>query len=905
MFGNFSPLCLLGLIQILAMPPFRILFIDAFDSFSNNIIALLEKELPISITKIHINTCVAHISELTDPFSAIIIGAGPGTATSAEDVGIINLVWKLSDKHLIPVLGICLGFQSLVWSFGGKIERLPHPRHGQKTTMITQGNSIFGGLRILEAVQYHSLCAVLGHERFRSAHDAQKNIWKPGVLAPDLVPLAWEIKPYKSTENCHSSARHCVCFSHPEKILMAVRHAQKPFYGVQFHPESICSSPEARRVMINWWEESCTWSCRNRKARNYHLNQNNGHFLSTAQYLPIANLLVEEQQRCSTDFKIDGHLLGSAFSSSAALEYRAMPLGVMDVSAVCTTLGMCEDRDHEVVVLDSVRRVPNLGTKSIIGVVDTDTLVLSYGVGSKTIQLRRGETTKLEDLEPHDNSVFRYLQNLLHKYQLSGEDQTSNSPFWGGLMGYIDYEACLETINVPTGINSSHRPNIAFALVERSIVLSYEQDLLYVQSIRKDDAAWVKSSLKKLEALREESQGATNSTDVPETVKMNNQNTEIGFRFPQKVEYYNKIQACQRELSAGNSYELCLTDQSTISIPSNAVISSWERYQRLRACNPAPFAAYIRLGSLTLLSSSPERFLRWSRPDPNPSTPSSSNLSALKRSICQFRPIKGTVKKFIPLPDAEGGGMRRVSLEEATSILSTPKEQAENLMIVDLIRHDLAGVVGAGNVHVPRLMTVEEYETVFQLVTVIEGILYQPSQPSPCSESHSSDSIASIASIGAQRPARDAQLENTQCMSSSSGFPISSSVVTPAAKTGLDVLAASLPPGSMTGAPKKRSCELLRQIEGGKPRSVYSGVLGYMDVGGGGDFSVVIRTAFKWDDEQQQQQQQQQQRDNAEHEFDELWRVGAGGAVTALSTEEGEWDEMCTKLGSVMKMWGA
>lgn len=123
-------------------------------------------------------------------------------------------------------------------------------------------------------------------------------------------------------------------------------------------------------------------------------------------------------------------------------------------------------------------------------------------------------------------------------------------------------------------------------------------------------------------------------------------------------------------------------------------------------------------------------------------------------------------------------------------------------------------------------MSIEEYETVFQLVSVIEGDL----EPSA---------------------------------------------------SGMSVLAASLPPGSMTGAPKKRSCELLKDIEGGKPRGLYSGVVGFLDVGGGGDFSVVIRTAFKWDDE------------------GDLWRVGAGGAITALSEAGSEWEEMITKRESV------
>lgn len=123
-------------------------------------------------------------------------------------------------------------------------------------------------------------------------------------------------------------------------------------------------------------------------------------------------------------------------------------------------------------------------------------------------------------------------------------------------------------------------------------------------------------------------------------------------------------------------------------------------------------------------------------------------------------------------------------------------------------------------------MSVEEYETVYQLVSVIEGD------------------------------------------------------VSPSGRR-IDALARSLPPGSMTGAPKKRSCELLRDIESGRARGLYSGVLGYLDVGGGADFSVVIRTAFKWDDEG-------------------VWRVGAGGAVTALSQPLAEFEEMLAKRESVL-----
>lgn len=105
------------------------------------------------------------------------------------------------------------------------------------------------------------------------------------------------------------------------------------------------------------------------------------------------------------------------------------------------------------------------------------------------------------------------------------------------------------------------------------------------------------------------------------------------------------------------------------------------------------------------------------------------------------------------------------------------------------------------------------------------------------------------------------------------------------ATSGVSVLAASLPPGSMTGAPKKRSCSLLTDIESNRPRGLYSGVLGYLDVGGGGDFSVVIRTAFKYGEE-------------------DVWRIGAGGAVTVLSEPEAEWEEMLAKRESLLKVFG-
>ena len=158
-------------------------------------------------------------------------------------------------------------------------------------------------------------------------------------------------------------------------------------------------------------------------------------------------------------------------------------------------------------------------------------------------------------------------------------------------------------------------------------------------------------------------------------------------------------------------------------------------------------------------------------------------------------------------------------------------------------RHDLHQI--AKRVSVPSLMQVEEYETVYQLVSVIQGYVGD-----------------SVSAPGQQ------------------------------AFSGFDVLAHALPPGSMTGAPKKRSVELLQTIEG-HTRGIYSGVCGYLSVCGAGDWSVIIRSAFRHSDEA------------ARSGTADTWWIGAGGAITTLSDPEAEWEEMLTKLQSTLPSFGS
>lgn len=872
----------------------RILFIDAYDSFSNNIISLIELNLNVSVTVIKIDEPIEDFATFLRSFQGVIAGPGPGHPKNPTDVGLFRELWKLHDDNVLPVLGICLGFQSLVLAFGGKVEPLPQPRHGMLRRIHSEDRSFFRGISNIETIQYHSLHALLENRRGESLDDDDETdgLLKLTDVCSELRPLAWDLQEENPEVYRASASRQA---RNPASILMAVEHKRKPFYGIQFHPESICSNRNAQNILLAWWNLAQKWNKAKENIPPVASGRADHKLKLFMENKPLASQIGSNVLNYSKGSNVDGRLLDIPGSPCGRLQ-NSIFLSVLSTSLKHVNLDIpfifeaLKLKTRAVILLDSaLHQRPEIGTHSIIGIVTPSSTQLEYNCGIPQVRLVQDGKTEIISLQSYGGSVFSYLKMFMDSHKATGG--SSEIPFWGGLMGYINYEACLETISINNHTDSNHynlqhpqTPDMSFVFVERSIVIDHKQRKIHIQSIKLGDEDWVQETASILSNKNAFSSKPIASSTIPARVTI-----------PAKSLYKAKIRACQDSIHAGDAYELCLTTQSTIKTSKNH--PSWPLYLQLRNLNPAPFSAYLRLGSLTLLSSSPERFLAWSRPTYRSSQSiycgdkSHKNPRNYLISKCQFRPIKGTVKRIPTDPN-----IPPITLAQAKILLSTPKERAENLMIADLIRHDLHGVVGSGNVHVRKLMVVEEYATLYQLVTVIEGTLYHDTKKDNNNDNHH------------PQPPNENQ---DQPNSTTTQPPTSNTPTNP--PTGIDVLAASLPPGSMTGAPKRRACTILQDLEA-HPRGIYSGVLGYLDAGGGGDFSVVIRSAFRWsedlddgcgdppggDDDGDGGPQPEQAEEGEEEGEGDIWTVGAGGAITSLSTEEAEWEEMMAKMKSTV-----
>lgn len=779
--------------------PKSILYIDAYDSFSYNVVAMLEETLGVKVTVMTIDSewPDSNMIEFLQHYEAVVLGPGPGDPNVHTDVGIMKDIWNLHDSDLLPVLGICLGFQSLCLHHGVPVQRLPYPLHGQVRRITTSARDIFERLPAAEVTLYHSLYA------------------NPNAscVAHDLEFLAWLF-----VEDDSSSSN--------SRIPMAVRHKRKPFWGVQFHPESCKSERDVCKALLNnWWSMSLGFN----------------KVVGRREYGSLPDAIISPHEEAASFPEAAYDMLRWSASTSKNSTFRTFEKGDLTAEMISEALNQ---PDSPTVLFQSN------GRYTIISVPSPGSWRLEYHVQSQNLELEQLHTecnTKAKSClsVPQLWDALRYLMEM--KKVNSG---SSLSPFWGGFLGYFSYELGLACLSHPKGsqpfasyehsssTNNSvsdasiqHPPDVSLLWCERSVILDNNTGQVVVQSTCESDnltGGWLDETLELLQA--HSSAHDNQRADMEFLGSIFRQGT---IKFPEEENYKHQIEACKAELKAGESYELCLSCETTITLPSPLNKSDrsafpWKLYKRLKKYNPAAFSAYARLGDIKIVSSSPECFINWDR-----------------ESMLEMKPMKGTVRKS---PD--------MTMEKAREILGSTKEMAENLMIADLIRHDLYGICGSGGVHVEKLLEVEDHGRVFQMITHVKGEI-RPNCPG-----------------FAVRHMPQLQTPNM-------------------AVHGLAALQRCLPPGSMTGAPKERSCMHLRTIEARK-RGIYSGVMGYLDLGGGGSFSVMIRTAFTCSSD-----------DNYAEDHQQIWRIGAGGAITTLSTAEGEWDEMLTKLRTVCNVFTA
>ncbi|RAL07763.1 aminodeoxychorismate synthase pabA [Aspergillus homomorphus CBS 101889] len=792
------------------LSPKNILYIDAYDSFSYNVVAMLEEVLGAKVTVLRIDSPWPNgdMADYVQHFEAIVLGPGPGDPHISQDVGIMRDVWNLNDRDLLPIFGICLGFQSLCLHQGASIRRLPYPIHGQVRRVQTTQEDIFRGVQGLEVTLYHSLYA----EMQPMTAEISSHMPTNGFVAQDLDLLAW-----LSVEQEN--------IAHQPLIPMAVRHNKKPFWAVQFHPESCKSDRRAcSHLLKKWWDMAL------------HYNKLNGR----GSYRSVSTASPRSSSDPSPIPDIIHTMLEWSASTSSRSSFRDFTSQTLEAETICEAFN---SPGSSTVLFKSN------GRYSVISVPSPGTWRLEYSAQEERVLLIRLPAGSIRDPLGDKQTVIRSclpvfqfwntLRLLMEtKKVVHGNDTV---PFCAGLLGYFSYEMGLASIARPeshaqdfqgnhtsrAGASLTDPADASFLWTERSVVLDHLTGRITIQSTRETDDlpnGWLDDALLSLRRLATTDTSGEIEHVAADTQSLNNILERGVVQFPDRQVYENQFDACREQLLAGESYELCLTCETTITLPiadsdSGRKEFPWKLYRRLQKHNPAAFSAYAKLGELKIVSSSPECFLNWDR-----------------HSMLEMKPMKGTVRKT-----------KDMTLEKARDILGSTKEMAENLMIADLIRHDLYGICGSGAVHVEKLLEVEDHGRVYQMITHV---------------------------IGRVDPNRPGFAVQDMPQLHSSGM----------SAYGLTALQRCLPPGSMTGAPKERSCLHLSSIENRK-RGIYSGAMGFLDLGGGGSFSVLIRTAFNCAEDDDPNQ---------------VWRIGAGGAVTILSTAEGEWEEMSTKLRTVL-----
>ncbi|EJT98973.1 ADC synthase [Dacryopinax primogenitus] len=760
--------------------------IDCYDSYTNNLLPCLNTaNLPPQEFERYLESSVAVIRLHTFPWPVfrdhvlphlewVIISPGPGRPDNTRDFGFCAELLRTSE---VPVLGVCLGHQGIASAHGGSIISSGDVVHGRTVLVHNNNVGVFANVPSAQMVRYNSLCV------------------DPENIPEDIHVTAWA----RSSDGATIE-------------IMGLQHRHKPQYGVQFHLESTCSDHDtARRIMQSF---------------ALVVAQHSKHRAASSTKLPDI---------CRTTSYIDFSKLRSV---SPCIDTQIkQPLRVLSQQLVvqATPVEMCsylveacqEDLGINVFWLDSARSSPNdplsrysyLGTSNRSIQYEPGTALLHKGMEDVSLPLRPGQSFW---------SWLDTLQRVIHEN--SANDAIAAPNFQCGLVGYLSYEMGKESLD---GYESSTRntaysgPLAQFMLIDQVLAFDHHTGVWHAMGLIRGSAD---SRMDALSELLPCQFGITElefyswirTLEIPQPFPSSTRKSALPSLFDFNYthdSYMDSIRRLIQKIGEGESYEMNLTGQFTGLLHDTPSLKDvFALYGDIRTKNPACYSALLCFTRTRthVLSTSPELFIE---------------LSGVGGTEALMKPIKGTLRRTpcrcAPCTDPDGCEVNR-ALQDAQRLAAfeaDPKERAENLMIVDLIRADLQNFCHTSSVTVKKLMDVEASETVYSLVTSVEGKLVPDVGP-------------------------------------------------------VEAICRTFPPGSMTGAPKLRSVELLEDLEGHQPRGIYSGCLGYISVNNRASFNVVIRTLVIQDCKAS---------------------VGAGGAITWLSDPDSEWDELFLKARSVLQ----
>lgn len=699
----------------------RTLLVDNYDSFTYNLFHQLA-EVNGREPEVVRNDDPAWRPGLLASFDNVVISPGPGSPERAADFGICR---DIIERSTLPLLGICLGHQGIGLLHDGTVERAQEPCHGRVSPVLHDGDGLFTGLPSpLEVVRYHSLAVT--------------------SLPSCLEATAWT----------------------PDGVLMGLRHRERPQWGVQFHPESICSQGGVR-LLRNFAELS-------RAAARGHRRP--------APSVPPASGATAGATPSDT-----GPRARTSDTTGGARRLRVLVETLPTRWDGETAFDRLFRGDDHAFWLDSSRPDDDRGRFSVMGDASGPLArIASADVWSRTVTVTSRAGTEIV-AGPFFDWIDRDLRGIRTEVPELPFD------FALGWVGYLGYELKAECGGA--AVHRSEDPDATMVFAGRALVLDHATDTTYLLALTEDgdEAAargWLADAAGRLTC------GGGMAPVPPEPALAPGPGGEVRLRHD-RAAYLELIAECRREIAAGETYEVCLTNMAEV----RGSYDPWQAYRVLRRDNPVPFGALLQFGGLSVLSTSPERF-----------------LSVSRDGVAASEPIKGTRPRGrTPAEDAA----------LAADLDGAEKDRCENLMIVDLVRNDLGRCAEAGSVEAEDIFRVESYATTHQLVSTVRARLR-------------------------------------------------------ADRSAVDCIRAAFPGGSMTGAPKIRTMQIIDRLEGG-PRGVYSGAIGYFSLTGAADLSIVIRTALVTEDRV---------------------RYGVGGAVIALSDPEAEFEETAVKAAPLLALTG-